>query len=284
MPVLPSTVSPSRFAAALAVAFLPWLSFRFFLPAFVLLWLIVRPRRNELPSRRLAGSPLILLFAASLVLFFCYQHRAFGTFNPAAGYEYQKFEPGQIYKGLEAFSGILLDANYGILTWSPVYALSLTGLILILRENRRPGMALIILLAAIYLPGGLYMHWWGGYAPPPRYMVVPAPILGGLLCCALSRRPRASFVALFFLLFAASIVFGAIGCHHPSWLYRRRHLITNFYPLQPIIAIFPSFIAKTPSTWSLAAGWTAIILLVNGLILSRWPSGERGYEGPPGRM
>jgi hypothetical protein len=271
MPVLPSTVSPNRIVAAFAVAFLPWLSFRFFLPAFVLLWLIVRPRRNESPSRRLAGSPLVLLFAASLILFFCYQHRAFGTFNPAAGYVYQGFKQrGFSSRGaLDGILGIILDQGHGILTWSPVYLLSLTGLLLLIRERRGLGLWLTALLIAIYLPGANFVFWWGGYAPPPRYMVVPAPILGGVLCYGLSRKPRVSFVALFGLLCAVSLLFGAIGCRRPSLLYKHRHIITNYHP-GAMTKIFPSFFRTNQRTWPLAAAWGAAILLVNCFFFLRW--------------
>lgn len=263
--------TPPHLLVSLAVAFLPWLSFRFFLPALVLLLLILRsPRRPSPPLRRGVLLPL-LLFAASLASFLCCQYRAFGTINPAAGYVYQDFaRRGFCSKGmLDGTFGILLDEGHGILTWSPIYALSLTGLLLLFRRQRERGLWLLLLLLAVYLPGANFVFWWGGFAPPPRYMVVPAPLLGALLCYALSRRPRPSFIALYGLLLAASLAFGYAGCRHPNLLYKHRHIITNYHP-RLMTRAFPSFVHPRASTWPLALGWGSLVLAINGYFFLRW--------------
>lgn len=269
-PTPPHLHTPTQMLSYLAIAALPWLSFRFAIPSLVLLWMLLckREGREDVPfSTRLL---IVLPFCATVALLVCYQYRAFGTINPAAGYLYQGFSQRNLLRGLDGAVGLIVDRGHGILTWSPVYILSLTGILLLLREQRRIGARIIILLLAIYLPGALYMHWWGGFAPPPRYMVVPAPLLGGALCYALSRNPKRPFLLLFGILLAASLTFGYLGLMHPSLLYRHRHIINNFPRLSWLIAFLPSFFRKGPSTWPLAALWGMIILLTNVIFAVRW--------------
>ncbi|MFH0910227.1 MAG: hypothetical protein V1918_01775, partial [Planctomycetota bacterium] len=264
-------ISGSLLLSSLAIAFLPWLSFRFFLPAFILLCLRVGPRRGISPSRPLARVIPVLLFLSSLALFFSYQHRAFGSLNPAAGYLYQNYgERGMTSRGiLDGFFGILLDRGHGILTWSPVYALALTALFLLFRERRSLALWISVLILALYLPGAQFIFWWGGFAPPPRYMVVPAPVLGGALCYALARKPRPSFTAIFAVLLASSFLFGYLGCAHPGLLYKHHHLVTHYLSAFPI-RLFPSFVKKGFSTWPLTVLWLSTILALNGFFFSRW--------------
>ncbi|MCX6357473.1 MAG: hypothetical protein NT045_06330, partial [Candidatus Aureabacteria bacterium] len=262
--------SRGRFAISCAVAFLPWLSFRFFLPAFVLLALICVSTDDARNRLRPVAGPCII-FLASLLLFFAYQYRAFGTINPAAGYIYQNFaKRGFSSRGmLDGLFGIILDRGHGIVTWSPVYALSLTGLLLLLREHRRSGVWLVLLLASIYLPGAHFVFWWGGFAPPPRYMVVPAPLLAGALCYALSRNPGKIFLVLFAVLLAISLTFGYMGAMHPSLLYRHRHIINNYPSISSFIKVVPSFFRQSRFTWPLALAWTTALLALNGFLCLR---------------
>jgi len=271
-PTRPHADTPiRRLAVSCAIAALPWLSFRFFLPALILLWLLIRSSQRLSPTRRYAGTPYLFLFTFSLILFFYYQYLAFRTLNPAAGYVYQDFaRRGFFSKGmLDGAFGLLLDEGHGILTWSPAYILSLTGLLLLIRERRRLGLWLSLLLLAIYLPGAHFVFWWGGFAPPPRYLVVPAPLLGALLCYALSRNPRTSFIALYGLLLAASLLFGYVGCRHPGLLYRHRHIVTGYHP-RLMTRVFPSFVHKRASTWPLAAAWGVVIVMLNGYFFLIW--------------
>ena len=262
--------------AAVAIGFLPWLSFRFLLPALFMLWMLWDRRTRLSGSRWFGDISLAVPLFVSILLFLFYQHRAFGTINPGAGYDYQKFAhirlQGKVI--LDGILGVIVDRGHGILTWSPVYILSLTGILLLLRERAGAGLRILFLLLLIYLPGATFVFWWGGFSPPPRYLMVPAPILGGLLCYALSRNPRKSFVILFIFLLSASLYFGYLGCRYPSYLYRHKHIVTNHYP-RFMIAVFPSLFLKRASTWPLAAAWLSVIVLVNGYYLITWKRKEK---------
>ena len=272
------THSFSRLFAILGAAFLPWLSFRFFLPAFALIALMILHPPSEERRVRLCHWWPIIPFLASLTLFFLYEYRAFGTINPAAGYVYQNLGKRWFFSrgALDGFFGIILDRGHGILTWSPVYILSLTGLFLLLREQRFIGVWITVILVSIYLSGANFVFWWGGFAPPPRYMVAPAPLLAGAMCYALSRRPGKLFLALFVLLLSLSVLFGYLGAAHPLVLYRHRHIINNYPTIYPLIKFVPSFIRKSRFTWPLAAGWSFAILFINLYFFLRWDKESTG--------
>ncbi|MCX6354332.1 MAG: hypothetical protein NTZ78_05440 [Candidatus Aureabacteria bacterium] len=274
----PHTRSLPRLFAILGAAFLPWLSFRFFLPAFALIVLmILYPPPEERRVRLRHWWPFIPLLG-SLALFFLYQYRAFGTINPAAGYVYQNFGKRWFFSRgvLDGFFGIILDRGHGILTWSPIYILSLTGLFLLVREQRFIGVWLTVIVASIYLSGANFVFWWGGFAPPPRYMVAPAPLLAGAMCYALSRRPGRLFLTFFALLLFLSLLFGYIGAAYPTFLYRHRHIINNYPSLYPLIKFVPSFIRKSRFTWPLAAGWSSAIVFITLYLSLRWNTESPG--------
>lgn len=267
-----ATISPSRryadtlprILSALAVSFLPWLSFRFLPAAVILAWLLSRNGSVGTDRPRSARIFPCMALAVSLLFIFYYQYRAFGTINPTGGYAAQDWaQRGYFNRGIvNGMLGIVLDQGHGLFAWSPVYVLSITGLILLIRERRDRGLRLAVVVCALYLPGASFVHWWGGFAPPPRFMVVVAPLLGGALAYALARVPRRSFSIIFGVLLSASLYFGYMGCIHPSKLYRHEHIITNYHP-RIMGRIFPSFMRHRRSTWPLTALWLSAIVLLN---------------------
>jgi hypothetical protein len=256
--------APTQILASLAAAFLPWLSFRFLPVAVIITWLVSRDGVAETGRKRVARLFPCMALAVSLLFLLSYQYQAFGTINPAGGYAAQGWaRSGYFNSGIvNGFLGIVLDQRYGLFAWSPVYILSITGLILLIRERRDRGLRLAIVVCALYLPGASFVHWWGGFSPPPRFTVAVAPLLGGALAYALARIPRRSFSILFGLLLIASLYFGYMGCMHPSMLYRRKHIISNYHP-RLMGRIFPAFKPHRRSTWPLTALWVSAIVLLN---------------------
>jgi hypothetical protein len=270
-PARPLAHPPSQLLASLCIAALPWLSFRFFLPAFVLAVMLVQRGRAIRAQHRGIAFLLALPILLSLALFFAYQYRAFCSFRPDAGYVHQHYASWRLsgFRMLDGILGIVLDTGHGILTWSPVYILSLTGLFLLFRERRPIALWMSVLLLATYLPAATFVFWWGGFAPPPRYMVVPAPLLGGTLCYALSRKPRVGFMAACGFLLGISLLVGYLGIKYPDLLYRHKHLVTHYH-IRAIVRLFPSFMHKNRWTWPLALLWLSGILALNGFFLFRW--------------
>jgi len=271
-------VSPFRpLAVSLSIAFLPWLSFRFLLPAIILLLMLILEGKGKMRGRTLFSVFSSIIFLCSIALFFGYQHRAFGTYKLTAGYEYQGFAGWKSLAagGVKGLLGVILDQGHGMLSWSPVYLLSFTGLVLLARERPSRGMWIILVLLSVYLPEATYMHWWGGFAPPPRYIVVPAPFLGGALCYALCRIHRLSFRMVFGALLVLSLTFGFMGCAYPLNLYRHEHILGCFNP-EIICRIFPALLHSRRSTWPLAALWITLIIGVTGHYTAKRDTGVAG--------
>ena len=261
--------APSLLISSLAVAFLPWLSFRFIGPA-VLLAVFFAAIFLRPSGKRAWG----LLLPAALLAFSCalllrYQRMAFGGWSPAAGYFHQGFERTTFWArgGLNGLLGLALDQAVGMLPWSPVYLLALPGLALLARERPRRGWPLVALILSVYVPEALYMHWWGGYAPPPRYIVVPAPLLGAALCYAVSCATRRSFTVLFALLLPLGLFLGLLGCAYPLTLYRHVHILACF-GADISSRVFPSLLHPIRSTWPLAFAWVFFIFSLCAYYLS----------------
>jgi len=271
----------ARILSALAAAFLPWLSFRFLAPAVIIIWLLSGSGGGNTRGRRCASLFPSVALGISITLLLSYQYRAFGTIHPAGGYISQDWaQRGFFNRGIiNGLLGIILDQGHGIFAWSPVYILSFTGLLLLLRERRDQGVWLLIVLLSLYLPAASFVHWWGGFAPSPRFMVVSAPLLGGALCYALARIPRRSFSILFWLLLCVSLYFGYLGCMHPSRLYRHVHIVTSYHP-RLMGRIFPSFMRHRRSTWPLTILWGSAIVLINGYYLSGRNRQKKGGTEP----
>ncbi|MCX6353892.1 MAG: hypothetical protein NTZ78_03170 [Candidatus Aureabacteria bacterium] len=275
-------VTLTRVIVSLCISLLPWLSFRFLPAALILLCML-------LTQKRTAGTPrwpVLLLcggvFVLSLALLLSYQYRAFGTVSLSAGYNLQDFGSRGFMGtgGILGLLGLLLDQGHGLLAWSPVYLLSFSGIVLLVRERRAQGLWIFILLVAVYLPAASFVHWWGGFAPPPRFMVAAVPLLGGALCYALCRTQRISFGMVFGALLALSLAFGYLGCVHPLSLYRHAHILTKFYP-EVVSRIFPSFIHLRRSTWPLAILWLILIIGVTGHYTAKRNAGVRGDSERP---
>ena len=97
-------------------------------------------------------------------------------------------------------AGMLLDQEFGLLPYAPVYALVLPGLIVLAR--RRPALASPIAiaagayLAAVLLPFVNVHGWTGGWSPAARFLVPVAPLLALSLPAGFAAMARPLAIAL----------------------------------------------------------------------------------------
>ncbi len=115
--------------------------------------------------------------------------------------------------------GLLVDQEFGLLIYAPVYALALWGSGALLKTRR--GVA-----RSIFLVAGLYVgfiicpltnvHGWsGGWNPAARFLTPIVPLLGLLMFTGLRAAPRAIGVAVVTLQIAIS----AYAWQHPKILW-----------------------------------------------------------------
>jgi hypothetical protein len=166
--------------AGAALAVLPWLHTRFALPAGAL-GVIVAGR--QLPSadsvRRIAV--FLLVPAVSGLAWFWFFYAIYGTPNPAAPYGgYTQSSLTNIPRGL---TGLLIDQQFGILPYAPVYLCALIGFVPLIRRARREAGELALIILPYTLVTAAYFMWWGGFSAPGRFLttvLLPLSIPAGV--------------------------------------------------------------------------------------------------------
>ncbi len=181
------------------------------LPVADLLWANWRARAADPPARRAraAARDLTVFGLAALVTFspqMAFWKAVYGSWIYLPTREHG-FHPGLIPPFL---TEVLFSANHGLLSWTPVIALSLVGLALFGREHRRVALVLAAgFLGQVWVNGAVEI-WWGGTGFGARRfansVLVFALGLAALLAF-LERRPRVAPVAGLFALFAYNATF-----------------------------------------------------------------------------
>lgn len=184
------------------------------LPVVDLLWtswqrggLTPLPVRLRQIARALAcfGAACVVTFSPQLVFW----RAVFGSSTHVPAREHG-FDPGWIPPYL---TDVLFSANHGLLSWTPVVALSLIGLVAFTREHRRVGLALAGgFLGQLWVNGAVDI-WWGGVGFGARRFANSALVFAvGLaaLFAFLQRRPLVAPVAglLALLLYNTAFMLG----------------------------------------------------------------------------
>jgi hypothetical protein len=105
--------------------------------------------------------------------------------------------PGHDKNGVSALSdwpllllsalGLLLDQQWGLLIYAPVFALAIVGAAAMWRQptQRVTVSWLALVLVPYFLVIANYREWWGGWSPPGRYLAAVSPLLAAPLARSL---------------------------------------------------------------------------------------------------
>lgn len=156
--------------ASLSMAVLPWLNRKYAILSVVLFvyWIVTHWRE----WRRIIVATLPAVLSAGLygVYLSGYGHFLAGR---AANFSWRYF-PAQAL-------GLLLDQQFGLLAYAPVFLLALPGAMwLYQRGRRRETIAIAALVGGIGVQYTLFGGWFGESAPA-RHLVVVVPLLGVLV-------------------------------------------------------------------------------------------------------
>ncbi len=264
-----------------ALGFLPWLHSRF-LPlvlAAVALALARHGRRMSPRALVSLGAPLGALGAAYLTYLTWLYGRPMiptqdhGGFNGLAGTVNGAF-------------GLLLDAQWGLAVYAPVFLLALAALPWYARRHAVDA-AVVLGLALPYLAlVASYRVWWGEWCPPARYLVPIAPLAAAPLAAWLARAGRAGWWPTAALA-APGVVVTATGALDPQRLYQQPDGVSLIYralghaihlPLERLLVSFQPY-AVAP-LWERALWGSWLVAVLASLALAAWGLGlapvERG--------
>jgi hypothetical protein len=116
-------------------------------------------------------------------------------------------------------AGLLVDQEYGLLVYAPLYILAVPGLVRLWRTSRDACLTIVVVcgsyLALVLLPLANPWGWTGGWSPPARFLVPILPFLIVAISAALAQLPR--LVVIPFV--ALQIGIGAWAWQHPKSLW-----------------------------------------------------------------
>jgi len=166
---------------AVAVGLLPWLHLRY-LPIAAVVWLAavalaLRARQWQ------AISILILLPGLLGGVLLALNWRLFGGVPPVD--EYGTIALSHVLAGAP---GLLLDRQFGLLPYSPVYLVPLLGVAAVGRVLTPVRTAIVLAPLAVYVAFiSSFSYWYGAFSPPARMLVPVLPLLAAPAAVALAR-------------------------------------------------------------------------------------------------
>lgn len=252
----PAELTPGKaWLVGVALAFVPWLNVRYLV--FPPLLIAYAWSRRPALGRSLALLVPLLLSAGLSAL---YHHQLYGFFDPRHVYGRR---PGFAWERLAGnVEALLLDQEYGLLVYAPIFVLALPGGIALARRlGWRDALAVLAPIAAVLLTAATWRMWWGGFTPPARFLVPVVPALALAVAASLRRGLGASAA----LLAAFGLLIGAAVAREPRLVHRDRD---GTAPLFRAVAgadewtrLLPAFVlAEDPARHALAGIWGVALL------------------------
>ena len=252
-----------------ALSLLPWLHMKYVLLLLVVgLWLAWR----LWPRVRLIAA-LLTPIGVSGLLWLGSFYMMYGTFNPTVAYGYSggaDLQWGNVPRGL---LGLSFDQEYGLLPYSPIFALALVGAWRMARHRETRGylVGLLVAMGPFLASTTQYYMWWGGTSVPARFLVPLLPLLAPMIACAMRDMrggPARGVIGVTLLLSVGTFV--AVSVQPAARLmYNDRdgtsRLLEGLQAGVPLTSTLPSFlypdwIIQLPSTgvW-VAAAFIAVL-------------------------
>ena len=253
-----------------ALSLLPWLHMKFALLLLVSgLWLAYRlwPR-----MRLLIG--FLAPIAVSSALWLGSFYVMYGVLNPTVAYGYSQGAELAWLNIPRGLLGLSIDQEYGLLPYSPVFAVSMLGVWVMARQRDTRGYAIgMLLVVAPFLASTTqYYMWWGGGSVPARFVVPILPLLAPMIAVAIQHFRGSAARGGFALALAYSVLaFGVVVVRPGAMLmYNDRdgtgRLVETIQDGVPLTAMRPSFIdpdilIQLPPTlvWVVAAVLTVVL-------------------------
>lgn len=140
-------------------------------------------------------------------------------------------------------TALLVDQEFGLLPYAPIYALAIVGAFVLARD--RPATALAVTIVSVAYVGLIVcpvtnVHGWqGGWTPAARFLTPIVPLLGLFVYAGLRETPRALAAPILVLQIAIS----AYAWQHPKILWNDGNGVAAFCETTAarVCAWLPSF-------------------------------------------
>ncbi len=252
-----------------ALSLLPWLHMKFSLLLFVAgLWLAFR----LWPHIRLVVAFLAPI-AVSGGLWLASFYVMYGDVNPTVAYGYSQGAELAWLNIPRGLLGLSFDQEYGLLPYSPIFAVSVLGAWVMARRRETRGYLIgVLLVVAPFLASTTqYYMWWGGSSVPARFVVPILPLLAPMIAVAIRDLRGSAARGGIALALAYSVLAFVVVIVRPGamLMYNDRdgtgRLVETVQAGVPLTATLPSFIdpdilIQLPSTavWVVAAVLAAV--------------------------
>jgi hypothetical protein len=250
---------------------LPWLHAKLsVILAGLALALVLRLRRRPAAVAALAAP-----IAVSIVLWFSAFRVMYGVADPTAPYG------GAAGAGLDwanvprGVLGLLFDQEYGLLPYSPIYAMAAIGAVAAASRRDTRGLlaAAAATTAAFVASSTRYYMWWGGWSVPARFLVPVLPLLAPFVALGIGRLSRTASgraAAAACVLVSAAAALALVAVPDRLLMFNDRDgtgkLVELLQGTVPIAAELPSFLLED---WPAQLPRLAVMLgsVAGGLLL-----------------
>jgi hypothetical protein len=211
------------------------------------------------PPFRIAA--LVVAPVAGSALALAMYHRAlYGFFDPRLVYGRRpELSTAALPEGL---AGLMLDQEFGLLVYAPVFVLAIPGLVRLWRARPDRGVVATGLVAAVVLLAGSWHMWRGGFNPPARFLLPVLPVLAVAVAFAVRERLGAAAA----LVIGWGLWTGLSGAWEPRLVHRDRDGTAPFFRAfsgaEEWTRLLPSYVLGEPDRHRLALVWAAALGVV----------------------
>jgi hypothetical protein len=269
---MPSPSTQGRMLLAGSVlAILPWLHTKFVV-LMVLLAVLLAARARPRVKR---AAVLLAPIAVSTALWLYSFYRMYGVFDPEVPYAGSTRLDVLLENIPRGVLGLLLDQKFGLMVYSPVYALAAAGAWFMLRERKTRlfTLGLAVTVFAFLASTTRYYMWWGGSSAPARFLVPIVPLLAPLVAVAIDRLSGVmgrSLVGTTVLL-SIGIAVASVASPRERFLFSNPHgvseLVRALQGSAPLDAVLPTFTAQN---WHAPVitlvPWLAALAVAGGIV------------------